>query len=324
MHDRQHVFGIALVALLPIVAIAAHLMGEIYYVNLISRIAITALAATGLNLALGYGGMVSFGHASFFGLGGYVAGISAHHAFDGSQFLGLFGTTTSMPIIWLIAILVCAGVAAAIGSISLKTSGVYFIMITLSFAQMIYYFAISLPTYGGQDGLPIYLRNTFPGLDTNAAITFFAISFTALLACLTLSAIITRSQFGAALTMARLNPNRLATSGIEPKPVLLKAFIISACFTGFAGALYGDLNGFVGPSMMNWHRSGEIMVIVILGGTGRLFGPVAGAIMLISIEVIIGGWTDHWQLFLGAFLLAVVLFARGGILGLIGGNKTHD
>ena len=324
MNKREWITGLVLLALLPVAAVSASVMGEVYYVNLATRVAIVALAAVGLNFALGFGGLVSFGHAAFFGLGGYVAGIAAHHAFDGSAFLGPISGTTSMPVIWGVAALVCAIVAMLIGTISLRTSGVYFIMITLAFAQMIYYFAISFPAYGGQDGLPIYLRNTFPGVNADAPLVYFAISLTALIAALALSARIMGSGFGAALTMARMNPTRLATSGIEPRPVHLRAFVISAVITGLAGALFADLNGFVGPSMLDWHRSGEIMVIVILGGTGRLFGPVAGAILFIALEVLIGGVTDHWQFFLGLILLSVVLFARGGLIGVISGRGRND
>nr|WP_258176229.1 branched-chain amino acid ABC transporter permease [Halomonas ventosae] len=302
--------------------VAAHLLGEIYYINLASRIALVAMAAVGLNLAIGFGGMVSFGHAAYFGLGGYVSGISAYHAFDGSLVMGLPGSD-DMLVIWLSAVLLCGLLALVIGAISLRTTGVYFIMITLAFAQMAYYFATSWPDYGGEDGLPIYLRNTLPGLDTNHALSFFLVCFTGLVLSLAFTSRLMRSRFGAALTMARLNETRLATAGISPFPIRLVAFVISAMITGLAGALYAELNGFVSPSMLSWHLSGELMVIVILGGVGRLYGPLAGAILFVMMETLLGGLTEYWQFFLGLVLLGVVLFARQGVIGWLAGSERH-
>nr|WP_243737347.1 branched-chain amino acid ABC transporter permease [Halomonas ventosae] len=302
--------------------VAAHLLGEVFYINLASRIALVAMAAVGLNLAIGFGGMVSFGHAAYFGLGGYVSGISAYHAFDGSLVMGLPGSN-DMLVIWLSAVLLCGLLALVIGAISLRTTGVYFIMITLAFAQMAYYFANSWPDYGGEDGLPIYLRNTLPGLDTNHALSFFLVCFTGLVLSLALTSRLMKSRFGAALTMARLNETRLATAGISPFPIRLVAFVISAMITGLAGALYADLNGFVSPSMLSWHLSGELMVIVILGGVGRLYGPLAGAILFVMMETLLGGLTEYWQFFLGLVLLGVVLFARQGVIGWLAGSERH-
>lgn len=320
----ERIINIALLSLLAGAALFAAAMSEVYYINLASRIAIIALAASGLNLALGYGGMVSFGHAAFFGLGGYVAGIAATHSFSGAPIFGLIPATNQMIPIWLAAMVVSALAALIIGAISLRTRGVYFIMITLAFAQMIYYFAISLPTYGGDDGLPIYLRNELPLVSSSDPLTLFVVCFAALTVTLFMTARLGASRFGAALTMARLNETRLATSGIEPFPIRLTAFVISAMITGWAGAFYADLNGFVSPAMLSWHRSGELMVIVILGGTGRLFGPLAGAIAFVALEVMIGGITDRWQFFLGLILLGVVLFARGGLMGLLAGSARHE
>ncbi len=317
------VLALALLAA-PLIAVA---LDEPFYVSLASRVAILALAGVGLNLALGSGGMVSFGHAAFFGLGGYVAGVAALHAFEGSAFLTWpfeIGGSESMLLIWLVALAVCAIVALAIGAVSLRTSGVYFIMITLAFAQMIYYFAISLPTYGGEDGLSIYLRSDLPLVDSDDGLTFFLVCYGLLLAALFFCHRLVDSRFGAALSCARMNPERLATLGIAPFPVKLTAFTLSAMITGLSGALFAELNGFVSPAMLSWHRSGEIIIFVILGGVGRLFGPLAGAALFILLESFIGGWTDRWQLVLGIILLAVVLFARGGVIGLLAGRARHD
>ncbi|MEA2120300.1 branched-chain amino acid ABC transporter permease [Halovibrio sp. HP20-50] len=325
--DRKGLVQMALLGLLLLLPMAAYFSGQIYYVNLASRITIIAMAAVGLNLAIGYGGMVSFGHAAYFGLGGYIAGISAFHAFDLTPFMSWPFTvpgSDSMLVVWLVAVLLSALLALAIGAISLRTTGVYFIMITLAFAQMIYYFANSWPTYGGQDGLPIYIRNTLPLVDSSNALTYFLICFAGLVLAMAITSRLMKSRFGAALTMARLNDVRLATAGINPYPIRLVAFVISAAITGLAGALYADLNGFVSPSMLSWHFSGELMVIVILGGVGRLYGPLAGAVLFVMMETLLGGITEYWQLFLGLVLLGVVLFAKHGVLGWLAGRERNE
>jgi len=324
--DRETLIGWVMALALLAVPVAALYADEPFYITLATRVAILALAGVGLNLALGLGGMVSFGHAAFFGIGGYVAGILARHAFnDEPLFGGVFAIpgSSDMIVIWLVAIILCALVAFLIGLIALRTSGVYFIMITLAFAQMIYYFAISWPAYGGEDGLSIYVRNTLPLVNTLDPLQFFLICYALLMLCLFVSARIRDSRFGAALRVARQNDRRLAATGITPFNIRLVAFIISAAMTGLAGALFADLNRFVSPSVLSWHLSGEIMIFVILGGVGRLFGPVIGASLFIVMEFYLGGLTEHWQFFLGLILLSVVLFARGGVVGLLAGRARH-
>ncbi len=321
--SRETWISAVLVALLVAVPLAATAAGEPFYVTLATRIAILALAAVGLNIALGLGGLVSFGHAAFFGLGGYVAGIFAAHAFNGAPLPFGFAATTAMPVIWLVAIALCGLVALPIGAISLRTAGVYFIMITLAFAQMIYYFAVSWPDYGGEDGLSIYVRNSFPGLNTAQPLPYFLLCLGLLAAGLVLFWCIQGSRFGAALEASRQNATRLAAVGITPFGIRLAAFVISAMVTGLAGALFADLNRFVSPSMLSWHMSGELIVLIILGGKGRLFGPLAGAMVYVLFEYALGGITERWQFFLGLILLGVVLFARGGLLGLLAGKARH-
>jgi branched-chain amino acid transport system permease protein len=324
--SRETIINIALALVLLAIPFVATQMGSPFYVTLATRMAILALAAVGLNLALGLGGLVSFGHAAFFGVGGYAAGILASHAFSMQPInLGFasFAGTNSMLVIWLVAIAAAGLLALFIGLVSLRTSGVYFIMITLAFAQMIFYFAISWPSYGGQDGLPITLRNGFPGLNTMAPTSFFLVCYGLLMAALLLSWRLRDSRFGAALQAARQNEARVAAVGIDPLRIRLAAFVISAMITGIAGALFADLTRFVSPSMLSWQMSGELIVLIILGGTGRLFGPVAGAILFVMLEFVLGGMTDRWQFFLGLILLGVVLFARGGVVGLIAGRPKH-
>ena len=223
-----------MIALLVGLPWLAHWLDEPYYVSLATRIAILALAGVGLNLALGLGGMVSFGHAAFFGIGGYVTGILASHAFNSEPIISGFMGTTHMLIIWPLAMLIAAIVAVFIGLLSLRTSGVYFIMITLAFAQMIYYFSISWPTYGGEDGLPIYVRNGFPGLNTLQPIQFFMICCTLLLITLWGVSRLQNSRFGNALQALRQNETRVTSIGINPLGIKLTAFVISATITALA------------------------------------------------------------------------------------------
>jgi branched-chain amino acid transport system permease protein len=319
---RETAFNAALAVLLLAVPLAAYALDEPFYVALATRIVILALAAAGLNLALGFGGLVSFGHAAFFGIGGYVAGIFAAHAFDAEPLFGL-PASDQIPVVWLAAVLICSLVAFPIGAISLRTSGVYFIMITLAFAQMVYYFAISWPAYGGEDGLSITIRNGFPGINTADPLGFFLVCYVMLMVSLALMWRIRDSRFGAALQAAKQNEVRVAAVGIQPLQIRLAAFVISAAITGLAGVLFANLNRFVSPSMMSWQMSGELIVLIILGGTGRLFGPVAGAAVYVLLEFALGGITERWQLFLGFILLGVVLFARGGIVGLVAGRVRH-
>ena len=319
-HHREYAVNAVLALGLLAVPIWALWAGEPFTITLCTRIAVLALAGVGLNIALGLGGMVSFGHAAFFGLGGYVAGILAQHAGSGAPILGLPGSN-QMLVIWPVAMLVAGTVAAAIGALSLRTTGIFFIMITLAFAQMVYYFAVSWPAYGGEDGLPIYVRNRFPGLNTMRPWDLFVVSWGLLMAGIGVFALIRGSRFGAALMAIRQNPDRAASVGINPFGVQLAAFALSGAITGLAGALMADLSRFTSPSMLAWPMSGELIVIIILGGVGRVFGPVAGAAILVGFEVTFGGMTEHWKLWLGLVLLGVVLFARGGLLGLIAGRE---
>lgn len=306
----------------------AWVANEPFTITLTTKAAILALAGVGLNIALGQGGLVSFGHAAYFGLGGYAAGVLAHHAQTFTPLMSepfLVSGTTSMIIIWIVAVVVSGLAALIIGALSLRTSGVYFIMITLAFGQMLFYFAISWPAYGGEDGLVIYVRNQFPGLNTLDPIQFFAIVYVLLCLALFFSWRLSRSPFGLALNAARQNADRVETVGIKPFNIRLTAFVISGMITGLAGALMADLNRFVSPSMLSWQMSGEIMIFIILGGVGRLYGPVAGAALFIALEHFLGGINDYWLAFVGALLLAVVLFARGGIIGTLAGREiAHD
>ncbi|OSP56848.1 branched-chain amino acid ABC transporter permease [Pseudoruegeria sp. SK021] len=313
---------------LILVPLWAWLAGEPFIITLATRAAILALAGVGLNIALGLGGLVSLGHAAFFGIGGYAMGVLASHAQSYRPILEtpfLIEGTKSMPVIWGVAVLAAGLAAVLIGALSLRTAGVYFIMITLAFGQMFYFFAVSWPAYGGDDGLSIYVRNGFPGLNTLDPIQFYSLVFVILMLALAFSARLARSPFGLALNAARQSATRAATVGLSPYRLRLVAFVFSGMITGLAGALYADLNRFVSPSMFSWQTSGEIMIFVILGGVARLFGPVVGAVLFIVLERLLGGLSEFWHIYLGLLLLGIVLFARGGIIGLLAGRGGgHD
>lgn len=326
---RETLINLVLSICLLLVPILALLSDEPFIITLATKVAIFSIAGVGLNLALGHGGLISLGHAAFFGIGGYVMGILASHAQTFEPIMQspfLIEGTKIMPIIWLVAIIISAIAAFIIGLLSLRTTGAYFIMVTLAFGQMFYYFAISWPTYGGEDGLSIYIRNDFPGLNTLDPIQFFAICYVLLGLVLLFNSKLVNSCFGLALNGARQSPERVQAVGISPFKLRLVAFTISGAITGLAGALFADLNRFVSPAMFTWQTSGEIMVFVILGGVARLYGPVAGAALFILLEYALGGLSEYWHFYLGLLLLLVVLFAQGGLIGTLLGRECvhHD
>ena len=306
----------------------AYMADEPFTITLMTRAVIFALAAVGLNLILGIGGFVSFGHAAFFGLGGYIMGILAWHAQSYTpvfEWPFVIEGTKSMPIIWLLSMVLSAFLALMIGAVSLKTSGVYFIMITLAFAQMMYYFSISWSAYGGEDGMSIYVRNDFPGLNTLDPIQFYFVCFLLLFTSLWLVSSLIKSPFGLALNAARQSPQRVQAVGLDLHRLQLFAFVVSGAITGLAGALFADLNRFVSPNMFSWQLSGEFIVFIIIGGVGRLFGPVIGALVFVGLEHFLGGISDFWHIYLGIILLLIVLFSKSGVIGLIAKKEMqHD
>jgi len=281
--------------------------GNIFILTLFTRIVIFALAAASLNLIMGYGGMMSFGHAAYLGIGGYAVGILAAEGI-GSGFIQ-----------WPVALVVSALFALVIGALSLRTRGVYFIMITLAFAQMAYYIASGLSRYGGDDGLTVYKRSDFAGLinlsDRNQ---FYYLCLACLFGGLYLIWRIVNSRFGLVLQGLRSNEQRMQAIGFPSKRYKLACFVIAGMLCGLSGALLANNTDFVSPAVMYWTRSGDLMVMVILGGMGTLFGPVVGAIVYLLLEELLSQFTEFSGLILGPVLLLIVLFARGGIMGLLG------
>ena len=296
----------ALLVILIVLPVYAGIAGKPFLITLFTRIIILAMAAVSLNLIMGYGGMVSFGHAIYIGIGGYVVGILAQEGFL-SGFLQ-----------WPAALLVSGLFAAAIGALCLRTRGVYFIMITLAFAQLLYYVAVGLDRYGGDDGLTMYRRSEFVRpLNMSDKTQFYYVSLILLFGVMALIWKLINSRFGMVIQGSRSNDLRMQAIGFPTYRYRLVCFIIAGTLCGLAGALLGNHTDFVSPSMMYWTRSGDLIVMVVLGGMGSVVGPLIGAVALLVLEEALSGITEYWQIILGPMLLLVVLFARGGIDGLL-------
>ncbi|UCH75062.1 MAG: branched-chain amino acid ABC transporter permease [Rhodospirillales bacterium] len=322
---RRHAVHLGALVFLVLMPPVALVLDEPFYVSLASRILIYGLAAASLDLILGFGGMVSFGHAAFFGTGGYVVGILFVHGFEGTAFLGLIPGSDSGLIVWPAAAGVAGLLALIIGSVSLRTGGVYFIMITLAFAQMLYFFFVSLEAYGGDDGLSMYGRSQIPWMDLSDDTTFYYVCLAVLLLFLGFGHRAVGSRFGMVIRGVRENERRMTALGFPTYRYKLACFSIAGAAAGLAGALIANQTEFVSPSLMHWTRSGEIMVMVILGGMGTLFGPVFGAAAFLLLEEVLSAWTEHWMIVLGPVLIFVVLFARRGIYGwLIGAQDGSE
>lgn len=307
----------AVMIILAVLPPVFYLTGNAFYLDLATRLAILGIAAVSLNLILGYGGMVSFGHAAFVGLGAYAVGIPAHHwLYGGFDALATTSGFVQIPL----AIAVTAVFALITGAVCLRTRGVYFIMITMAFAQMVYYLIVSIEEYGGDDGLVIDTRSELPLLNLDNPLQLFGLAYVSLLAAMLLVRMITRSRFGMVLQGAKGNEERMVTLGFNVYAYRLTAYVISGAMCGYAGALLGNFTTFISPEMMDWSRSGELMFMVILGGAATTLGPVLGSVAFIVIEEILSSLTVYWHLPFGLMLIAVVLFVRGGLVGLLRGR----
>ncbi len=297
---------LAALAAAPPLALAA---GQPFYVDILTRLVCLAAAATSLNLILGHGGMISFGHAAYIGIGAYAVGIPAYYGLhDGWLHLAL-------------AVGCSALFALATGAVALRTRGVYFIMITMAFAQMVFFAFVSIEEYGGDDGLVIDLRSEFPLLDLEDGLTLYYVCFALLAGVLFLVHRVSRSRFGMVLEGAKGNERRMAALGFAFYRHRLAAYVLAGALCGLAGALLGNFTNFISPEMMDWTRSGELIFMVVLGGTGTLFGPLMGAAAFLILEELFSGWTIYWHLPFGLLLILVVLFARGGLAGLL--DRRH-
>ncbi len=301
--------GFVVLALVPA---AAGLLNQPFYLDLVRRIMIFAIAAVSLDLILGFGGMVSFGHAAYLGIGAYAVAIPA--------FYGIHSGLVQ----WPLAVGLSALVALLIGAVSLRTSGVYFIMITLAFTQMLYYLGISINAWGADDGMRLARRSQFGGaLDLGNAVVFYYVVLALLVGLLWVGHRLVHARFGLVIRAAKSNEPRMRAVGFATYRYKLAAFVLAGAACGLAGALLTNQTEYLTPSYMHWTRSGDIMVMVILGGMGTLFGPVLGAFVFLLLEDVLAAWTAHWQVVLGPLLVLIVLYARRGLWGLLPGAR-HD
>jgi branched-chain amino acid transport system permease protein len=300
------VAGFLVLGLVPMVAALTH---QPFYLDLFRRIMIFAIAAVSLDLILGFGGMVSFGHAAYLGIGAYAVAIPAFYGIDNGI------------VQWTLALGLSGLAALVIGAVSLRTSGVSFIMITLAFAQMLYYLGISITAWGADDGMRLARRSQFgPVVDLANPYVFYYVVLGLLVLLLWLGHRLINARFGMVIRAARTNEPRMQAVGFATFRYKLAAFAIAGAVCGLAGALLANQTEYLTPSFMHWTRSGDIMVMVILGGMGTLFGPVLGAVAFLLLEDLLSAWTVHWQVVLGPLLVLVVLYARRGLYGLLPGG----
>lgn len=296
-------FVVIVTLLLLVVPVYAGFAGEPFALTFVSRILIFALAAISLNLILGYGGMVSFGHALYMGLGAYVVGVLAQH--DVTNGWVQLGVTLAA----------CAVIGLITGAVSLRTSGIAFIMITLAFAQMFYYLFVSLKQYGGDDGLPISARSEFGLFSLGSPVVLYYVALALVLVALVGTKRLVDARFGMVLRGCRINERRMKAMGFPTLRYKLSAYVLSSMLCGLAGLLYANLTGFASPAYLAWTVSGELIIMVVLGGMGTVFGPLVGAITLLVSEEILKAMTDHWPMILGPLIVLVVLTARRGLYG---------
>ena len=300
----------AIILLLALVPVYCAATGNYFLMSLFTRILILAMAAVSLNLIMGFGGMVSFGHAAYLGIGGYAVGILAKEGIN-SGFIQ-----------WPVALLASGLFALGVGALSLRTRGVYFIMITLAFAQMVYYVASGLDRYGGDDGLTINKRSQFVApIDLSNKTLFYYLCFALLLGSVYLVWRLVHSRFGVAIQGIRSNERRMRAIGFPTLRYKLTCFVIAGVLCGLAGALLANHTDFISPATMFWTRSGDLMVMVVLGGMGTVFGPVIGTIAFLLLEEGLSQFTEFEGIILGPLLLMVALYARGGIDGLLMGAR---
>ena len=288
------------------------------------RIMLLGMAAMGLNLVLGFGGMVSFGHAAFFGIGAYCAGIA--------QFYGITNGWAHLGF----SVVTCGFAGLVIGYLALRTSGIYFIMITLAFAQMLFFLFVSLEAYGGDDGMSID-RAEFGFIDIYDPLRLYFLIWCALALVSMVLMFIVRSRFGVTLRAIKSNESRIEAMGLSPLQFKMVGYLISAVICGIAGSLFANWQEYVSPDIMHWTRSGELMIIIILGGLATLAGPLLGAIVFLLLEeslpLLLGAvapaYAENWMIVFGPLLIMVVLFGRGGLTGIIDrvsaarGNADH-
>ena len=326
LFNRKSLFLLISLLVLILLPPVSEALDESYLISSMTRVLIFAMAAISLDLIVGYGAMVSFGHAAFVGLGAYTAAILSFHFNDGSalfEFPFSYDGSNQLLVILPVAMLVAALVAGITGLISLRTHGIHFIMITLAFAQMLYYLFISFDYYGGEDGLLMSARNHMPFVDTNDDTSFYYLSLGFLILFVVLARRLVQSRFGRVLQGCKYNEKRMQTLGFNTYWYRLSAYVIAAMAAAVAGVLLANKTEYVDPGLFSWHLSGELLVMVILGGLGSIYGAVIGAVVYLLLEQIFSAYTEHWQILLGPVLIFVVIFARHGIYGFVRKLNQH-
>ena len=309
------IFAAAVIVALAAVPVLAAVFDASFYVTLISRMMIFGLAALGLSLILGYGAMVSFGHAMYIGVGAYAVGIMSFHGItNGYAHLAaglVVGTLLAIPV----------------GLVCLRVSGIAFIMITLAFAQMLYFLAISLRQYGGDDGYGLQARSNFGVINIENNVVLYYLTFAVLMVTFYAFYRLVNSRFGMVLRGSKSNERRMKALGFPTLRFKLIAYVISALVCVLAGVLLANLARFVSPSYMTWLVSGDIMLMIVLGGVGTLMGPIVGAMVWLTLEEMLSSFhlglpavieefvRAHWMLMLGTFIVIVALTLKQGLYG---------
>ncbi|MGF6871029.1 branched-chain amino acid ABC transporter permease [Paraburkholderia sp. MM5477-R1] len=308
---------IILLAAFALIPLLSGVLGQSYYTTFATRILIMAMAASGLNLALGYGGMISLGHALYMGIGAYAVGICAFH--------GIGSGWTQL----MVGLIVGGVVATIVGLISLRTSGMAFIMITLAFAQMLYFLIMTLTDYGGDDGLTIEHRSAFGGLDLGGNTVLYYVVFVAFIAILFFMNRMMNARFGQAVQGCRSNERRMKALGFATIQYRLAAYVLSALICVLAGFFLANLVQIAAPSYVTWTVSGELMAMVVLGGQATIIGPFVGTIVMLTFEEVFSSskfglphdveqlLNNHWMALLGAFIVIVTMTVKRGIFGSI-------
>jgi branched-chain amino acid transport system permease protein len=301
---RREILPLSIFGALALLPLIGSFGTDAFILSTVTRVMIFAIAAVSLDLILGYGAMVSFGHAAFLGIGAYAVGILSAH--------GIREAAIQIPV----ALFVSALFALVTGAISLRTKGIYFIMITLAFGQMAYFFGVSLAAYGGDDGMTLPGRSLFFGYNIAASErAFYFLVFSFLVVVYAACRTIVTSRFGRVIRGARENPQRMEAIGFSLFSYQLTIYVIAGTLCGLAGFLLANQTQFVSPAYMTWQRSGELIVMVLLGGLGSLNGAILGAAAFLLLEEGLSHLTEYWKLYFGPFLVLVVLFARGGLMG---------
>jgi len=283
---------------LAAIPFVAQVVDEPFYVTFFARVLIYALAACALNIVLGFAGLVSFGHAMFIGLGCYAVGILSHYGIS-NGWIQLF-----------VCIAVCIVVAVLVGSVCLRTSGIGFIMITLAFSQMFYFLMVSLTPFGGDDGLNIYESSNFGWFELSGSSEVYWATWALLLMLALFLNRLRTSPFGMVLRATHINPRRVDAFGYSVFRIQLSAYVLSGVITGIAGFLLANLTAFAVPSYIAWHLSGELIVMIVIGGIGLVTGPIFGAIVFLVLEEVLKGWTTHWMLVMGPIITFIALAGR--------------